>query len=182
MATTRYLVAKDSLGRIVAKRATLGFHDYKFATKHGSFHSRLDLVPAGTPALPVEEITAAEYRKLVAAKTEDPARLQRRVDMLRREITHHQTYIARLVAIQEAYLWGKLEKHVRQLTAYNPPREQEEVLVPGELTSNGKAQWWSLGEFSLTTVTWARSRLEKAEKSLAAYEKRLARALKKAAA
>lgn len=75
MTTTRYIIARDAAGTIIAKRSTLGHHDYKFATRRGTFHSRRDLVPAGQEAFPVVEITAAEFRALAKAETDSVERL-----------------------------------------------------------------------------------------------------------
>ena len=172
--TTRYLIARDGAGNIIAKRATLGYHDYKFATSAGTFHSRRDLVPTGKIAWPVEEISAAEYRKLVKAKTDDPLRLQAQVDRLLK-----RRHMAR-ESLAEAHRCSAL--NVSDL-----PRREVERGWNGRMITEYQVgdKWvpgWSLEPEHLARHTgWCERNLAEVEKSLANYEKRLATALRKAA-
>jgi hypothetical protein len=168
---TQYLIAKDTDGKVVAKRATLGHHSYKFATRSGSFHTRRDLVPAGVTAFPVQEISAAEYRALVRAKTEDVARLRQAVANAERKAASYPPWIAELELLASLDP-ATLPTRVVDNGSY-PPLTQYQV---GDV-------WHLIYSFERAAENLASVRRWQAEadKTLANYRKRLAAAERKAA-
>lgn len=171
---TYYLIAKNEAGQLVAKRASLSRH-YAYATARGTFHSRLDLVPAGQKAYKVEEISAAEYRALVKAVTDAPDRLRDRLAKAEKSVAHYTARIARA------------EARARVDVSSLPRRERAVEWSPGrtivELEHEGEwhPAWTFEADRIADDIRTARHWLKEAERSVANTRKRLAAAERKAA-
>jgi hypothetical protein len=128
---TYYLIAKNEAGEIVAKRASEST-PYAYATARGTFHSRLDLVPAGQKAYKVQEITAAEFRALAKAKTDSPDRLRELVESARGWVANQEQSVARNAERLRAAQAGEIPVGTRTYNMASGPKVIEGFMFPGE--------------------------------------------------
>lgn len=172
MATT-YLIARDETGAIIAKRATQHVHNkYRYATARGTFHTRLDLVPAGQKAYPVETMTPAEFRALTPKKADDPAELVKKIDQTAREIDGYRKMASKYMRAMEAFAAG----NVRQ--------EPSTAFSAGfiNVTPDGERYGPTWGEDTFAEqIRYYERWIAKREVTLVNYRKRLAAAERKAA-
>lgn len=169
---TYYLIAKNEAGQIVAKRVSQS-RAYAYATVRGTFHSRLDLVPAGQKAYKVEEIPAAEYRALVKAGTDAPDRLRLRLAKAEKSVEHYTARIARA----EARARADVSALPRRERTIEWSRDRTIVEYEGEW----HPAWTFEPDRIADDISSARHWLAEAEKSVASTRKRLAAAERKAA-
>lgn len=173
---TYYLIAKNEAGQIVAKRASQS-RPYDFATARGTFHSRLDLVPAGQKAYKVEQITAAEFRALSMAQTDTVDRLRELVEKAQNWVEGSERAVARDAERLRAAEAGEIPLGTRTYTAYNPPKVVEGFMFSDDFSHGHPVRLESLK----SNLRSSEHNLRLAQTRLANSRKRLATAERKAA-